>query len=200
MIDFVFDFTSVDSWLAFGPTCRLADELQVPVNWLPMCVPAKAVPAKAPEPKENESVSERHARVRAEYMASENARYAERLGVPLKRSGAGVDASLAAAACIWATEQGVGREFAERAFGGFWEGQLDIEDAAAVTGILEDLGAPGFDLDDGAGRLEKLREELEERGVFGIPTYVVEGQMFMGRQHLPMIRWLLTGQQGPGPL
>ena len=36
--------------------------------------------------------------------------------------------------------------------------------------------------------------------MFGIPTYLVEGQMFMGRQHLPMIRWLLTGQEGPGPL
>ena len=196
MMDFVFDFTSVDSWLAFGPACRLADELQVPVNWLPMCVPAKVVP----EVKVGESVSERHARVRAEYMASENARYAERLGVPLKRSGAGVDSWLAAAACIHATEQGVGREFVERVFRGFWEAELDIEDAAAVTGVLEALGAPGFDLDDGARRLEKLREGLEERGVFGIPTYLVEGQMFMGRQHLPMIRWLLTGQQGPGPL
>ena len=196
MIDFVFDFTSVDCWLAFAPTCRLADELDVPVNWLPMCVPAKVVP----EAKTDESVAERHARVRAEYMASENARYAERLGVPLQRSGAGVDSSLAAAACIRATEQGVGREFVERVFSGFWEARLDIEDAGAVTGLLEDLDAPGFDLDDGAARLGKLREELEERGVFGIPTYLAEGQMFMGRQHLPMIRWLLTGQSGPGPL
>ena len=196
MIDFVFDFTSVDCWLAFAPTCRLADELQVPVNWLPMCVPAKVVP----EAKESESVSERHARVRAEYMASENAGYAERLGVPLKRSGAGVDSWLAAAATISATERGVGREFVERVFRGFWEAQLDIENAAAVTGILDELGAAGFDLDDGSRRLEELREELAERGVFGIPTYLVEGQMFMGRQHLPMIRWLLTGQEGPGPL
>ena len=196
MIDFVFDFTSVDCWLAFGPTCRLADELQVPLNWLPMCVPAKAVP----EAKANESVSERHSRVRGEYMASENAGYAERLGVPLKRGGAGVDSRLAAAACIWASEHDVGREFVERVFGGFWEARLDIENAAAVAGILEDLGAPRFDPDAGARRLEKLSEELAERGVFGIPTYLVEGQMFMGRQHLPMIRWLLTGQEGPGPL
>ena len=196
MIDFVFDFTSVDCWLAFAPTCRLADELQVPVNWLPMCVPAKVVP----EAKESESVSERHARVRAEYMALENAGYAERLGVPLKRSGAGVDSWLAAAATISASERGVGREFVERVFRGFWEAQLDIENAAAITGILDELGAVGFDLDDGSRRLEELREELAERGVFGIPTYLVEGQMFMGRQHLPMIRWLLTGQEGPGPL
>ena len=196
MIDFVFDFTSVDCWLAFGPTCRLADELGVQVNWLPMRVPARA----AAEPKENESVAERHARVRAEYMASENARYAERLGVPLKRSGAGVDSWLASAACIWASEHDAGREFVARVFEEFWQARLNIEDAAAIAGILEDLDVPGFDLDESARRLDELREELAERGAFGIPTYLVEGQMFMGRQHLPMIRWLLTGQAGPGPL
>ena len=196
MIDFVFDFTSVDCWLAFAPTCRLADEFEVPVSWLPMRVPAKAVP----DAKKDESVADRHARVRAEYMASENARYAARLGVPLKRSGAGVDSRLAAAATIRATEEGVGREFVERVFRGFWEARLDIENVTEIKGTLEQLGASNFDLDDGARRLEQLREELSARGVFGIPTYVVEGQMFMGRQHLPMIRWLLSGQEGPGPL
>lgn len=31
-------------------------------------------------------------------------------------------------------------------------------------------------------------------------AYVVDGQHFVGRQHLPMIRWLLCGSEGLGPL
>ena len=37
------------------------------------------------------------------------------------------------------------------------------------------------------------------RGIYNVPTYLVDGQQFTGRQHLPMIRWL-TGSEGRGPL
>lgn len=198
MIDFVFDFGSVGCRLAFDPTCRLADELGVPVNWLP--VTAEERPAAGAGVGGEETVAERHARVRAAYVAAENARYAERLGIPVRRSGAGVDTSLAAAACLWAGEHGAAREFATRVFREFWNATLDVEDGTAVAAVLESVGAPGFARDEGLARLDAHKARLEERGVFNTPTYLVEDQMFIGRQHLPMIRWLLGGREGPGPL
>lgn len=41
---------------------------------------------------------------------------------------------------------------------------------------------------------------LREMGVFDVPAYLVEDDLFLGRQHLPMIRWLLTGRRGPAPI
>ena len=66
--------------------------------------------------------------------------------------------------------------------------------------VLDDLGAPGFEDYDFARDLEKHKADVASRGVYNVPTYVVDGQHFVGRQHLPMIRWLLGGSEGPGPL
>ena len=48
--------------------------------------------------------------------------------------------------------------------------------------------------------LDSLRTVLEAEGVFNAPMYLVEGQTFQGREHLPMIRWLLSGEQEPVPI
>jgi 2-hydroxychromene-2-carboxylate isomerase len=41
---------------------------------------------------------------------------------------------------------------------------------------------------------------LNERGAVGAPGYLVEDELFLGRQHLPMIRWILEGRKGHGPI
>jgi 2-hydroxychromene-2-carboxylate isomerase len=37
-------------------------------------------------------------------------------------------------------------------------------------------------------------------GWFQAPGFVVEDEVFYGRQHLPMIRWILEGRSGPVPI
>jgi hypothetical protein len=46
----------------------------------------------------------------------------------------------------------------------------------------------------------ELAALLRDRGVSGVPCYLVEDEVFLGRQHLPMIRWILGGRRGPGPI
>ena len=42
----------------------------------------------------------------------------------------------------------------------------------------------------GAGRIEfdTIREFAETAGVFGVPSFIVEGELFWGREHLADIR------------
>ena len=49
------------------------------------------------------------------------------------------------------------------------------------------------------GRLRRLQAQLHGAGIFGVPTYVIDGEVFFGREHLPAVRWLLGGRQGPVP-
>jgi 2-hydroxychromene-2-carboxylate isomerase len=86
----------------------------------------------------------------------------------------------------------------------FWKRELDIEDAAAICNVLQEAGAAieGFDeylQTDGAAENSALQSAAFDAGLFGVPSYVVNGEVYFGREHLPRIRWLLSGEQGPAP-
>ena len=197
MIGFAFDYTSVASLLAFEPTCALANELGVDIEWLPfpsaVRTPSKPVGAE-------EAVSERHARVRAGYFARDTARYAAWRGIELNRDAAGVDSSLACAGGLWAACHGVAPDYNRHVLTEFWAGRLDIENAGALAAVLDRHDARGFERFDFAGPLAEHRAAAAARGVSNVPAYLVDDEVFVGRAHLPMIRWLLNGRVGPGPL
>lgn len=187
-VGFVFDFVSIASLLAFAPTCALADEANVAVDWLPFPSP----PRPASRRGNGETVAERHRRVRNAYFANDNARYARWQGIAVRREGAGVDAALVHAACLWANRYGAGRAFLERAWPAFWANELNVESRTEVAEALAGVGAPGFDESAASGLLSEHAAYLAERGVFAAPTYLLRGDLFLGRAHLPMIRTLLA--------
>ncbi len=196
MIGFAFDYTSAAALLAFRPTCALADELGVAIDWLPF--PTEATAARPY--RDDETVGERHARVRSEYIARDVRRYAKMQGIKVMRDATGVDSTLACGGCLWAGRYRLAGAYTRQVLFDFWGDQLDIEDPDAINTLLAKLGAPGFfDFNFGA-ELATHRAAMEARGVFTVPTYLVAEQLFIGREHLPMIRWLLNGREGPGPL
>ena len=46
----------------------------------------------------------------------------------------------------------------------------------------------------------EVARRLSEAGVFQTPAYLLGDEVFIGRQHLPLIRWRLEGERGPGPI
>ena len=194
-IAFAFDFTNAASLLAFRPTCALADELGCDVELLPFPTDVR----EAAPPETDQSVGARHARVRTAYVAADTARYAGWQGIEVNRDATGVDSAVACAGCLWAGRYGVARDYADRVLTRFWGGALEL-DRAPLAALLDDLGAPGFGGYAFEQDLADHKAAVAERGVYNVPTYVVDGQHFLGRAHLPMIRWLLTGSKGPGPL
>lgn len=198
MIGFAFDYTSPASLLAFAPTCSLADELGVSIEWLP--VPGNTRPAVVRGKPGDESVSERHSRVRAEYVAMDVARYARWQGIEINRDANGVDSALACAGGLWADRHGLARAYHAHVITEFWAGRLDIEDGTTLKSVLDGLGAPGFEYEGFEAPLAAHKASVEGRGVHTLPAYLVEDQVFVGRAHLPMIRWILQGRDGPGPL
>ncbi|HTT78374.1 MAG TPA: DsbA family protein, partial [Stellaceae bacterium] len=79
----------------------------------------------------------------------------------------------------------------------FWKRELDIEDAAVVAGVLGEAGADPTGVADylaGEGRREVagVSRAAEAHGVFGVPSFVLDGELFWGREHLPDIRNLLA--------
>jgi 2-hydroxychromene-2-carboxylate isomerase len=85
----------------------------------------------------------------------------------------------------------------QRVFERHWREELDIEDEAAMSALLGEIGAPtvGFEAytrGEGRAELERVQSELTNAGIFDVPTYWLNGEIYVGRQHLPLIRALLT--------
>lgn len=75
-----------------------------------------------------------------------------------------------------------------------WQGGLDAVDPARLRALQEQL-APPLAPDDEIvkARLRANTDEAIAAGAFGVPTYVVDGELFWGFDALPMLRARLDG-------
>lgn len=192
------DFKSPYACLAIGPTCALAEELGLDIEWRPFLTAAWK---KYPPPSPGEDRGTRHRRFRAEYIERDLMRYAADRGLAIRGLYRQTDSTLAAIGLLWARRgpAPLAQAYVRRVFERYWREELDLEDERQIRALLAELDAPLFGFEEfvrGEGRteLERAQAELQNAGVFDVPTYIVNGDVFLGRQHLPLIRRLLSGR------
>lgn len=190
------DFRSPQAYLAVAPTCALADDLGIAIDWRPLAgAPSKASAA----PASADDRGARHRRFRADYLDRDISRYAADRGLAIGGLDRRKDSTLASIGLLWSERQrpSVARAYVERVFERSGKGELDIEDERSIQGLLTEIGAPvsGFEtFEKGEGRdeLARIQTELRDRGVFEVPTYILNDDLFLGRQHLPLLRARLS--------
>jgi 2-hydroxychromene-2-carboxylate isomerase len=192
------------AYLALRPAIEFGREMAIEVDWLPL----EGQPLRAPSPPAaDDDRSVRHRRYRAQAIAREISIYARARGLTLREPYRSASPHAAHLAWLWVRAHAPDSlpALLEELFRRYWALDLDAGDRAAVTGVLRALGLPSSDFegwaaDEGAHELERVARVLQEAGVHQAPAYIVEGEVFHGRQHLPMIRWLLEGRTGPRPI
>jgi 2-hydroxychromene-2-carboxylate isomerase len=196
------DVKSPAAYLALAPVRALGDELGVAVDWLPFPTAPVRPP---PEPADDRGT--RHRRIRASYLEADLERYAAAQGLTIRAPYRDADSTLSLLALLWLRERAPGRcgDYLQQLFSGYWEERLDVGANAAICAVLEGVGQDPeafirFVAGPGPRGLAVLRERLVAAGVFTVPSLVVEGEVFVGRAHLPMVRWLLGGRSGPPPI
>ena len=201
------DVKHPQAYLALRPVQALAEELALDVDWLPFPAPGLKPPPPEPAPGEADDRGTRHRRHRARYLERNLARYAATAGLTLRDLYRATDSTCASVGLLWLRDRApLGRfVFLERLFAAHWAGQIDVEDGEAIGTLLDDLGHDGAEFrrylaEDGPMELDALRERLAAAGVFAVPSLVVEGEVFVGHAHLPMVQWLLSGKTTPRPI
>lgn len=192
------------AYLALRPARRFGQELGVAVNWLPLASqPLK--PPSMPGPDDDRSVL--HRRHRARMIAREIAVYADAQGLEIREPYRSGPAEAAHLAWLWVRDRAPASlpDFLEELFRRYWALELDAGDPTQAADFVKACGLDAdefrrFASGDGPAVAERIAAEIAEAGVFQVPAYVVGDEVFYGRQHLPMIRWLLEGRRGPVPI
>jgi 2-hydroxychromene-2-carboxylate isomerase len=129
-------------------------------------------------------------RVRYSYMDAR--RFANKQGLILKGPTRIFYARPANAAMLYAQKHGAFRAYNDLAFERFWRRELDPENVDAVSALLAEVGAPpgfaAFLAGEGGADHDRLRGEAEAAGVFGVPTFVFDGELFWGGDRIGLLR------------
>ena len=135
-----------------------------------------------------ESVSERHKRVRQQYQDSEHRRYADWLGLPMyTQRPAAEDQPLAAAILRVGVDHQRAVPFLTSAYDAYWNGDGSALDRAKVDALLSACGEALLTDDELVAAAADVERTIEEDGIFDAPAYRIDGERFIGRQHLPLI-------------
>ncbi|HXC53299.1 MAG TPA: DsbA family protein [Candidatus Limnocylindrales bacterium] len=202
------DLKSPYAYLAKDPTRALARRLGIAVDWRPLSldIPSFAGSARL-DSGDNVAESQRSAAqwTWVKYAYGDARRYAKMRGLTLRGTVKIWDTTLAGIAMQWAKAHGddILARFLDRTFESFWKRELDAESLEVIERVLGESGADvaGFAAHADAARPAYLAEQhaIFDAGIFGVPGYVVEGEYYWGREHLPRIGWILEGRRGPAP-
>jgi 2-hydroxychromene-2-carboxylate isomerase len=195
------DYKSPYAYLAKDPAYDLARETGVRLEWLPYTLDIPAYLGSATLDAGGKVVEQSrnaHQWRRVKYSYLDCRREANRRGLTIRGPRKIFDSTLANIGLLYAKRHDVFRAYHDRVFERFWKRELDIENSHALAAVLSECGADTKEFDEflnGEGRreLQRIQQEAEAAGVFGVPSYVLEdGDLYWGREHLPHIRELVT--------
>ena len=141
--------------------------------------------------------------LKKDYIRRDKPRMAKLLGVPLRDHGLENVNSLAASrAFLWlkAQDAALAKRFAQRIYAALWVQGRDITPAATVAGEAQALGVDRAAL-LGAIESAEMKAGLKQavdaaiaKGVFGVPTFIADGEPIWGVDRLWMLEhWLEHG-------
>jgi 2-hydroxychromene-2-carboxylate isomerase len=195
------DYKSPYAYLAKDLAYELERDLPVRLEWLPYVLDIPSFLGSARVDADGTVLEEDRSahqwrRVRYSYMDCR--RQARKRGLVIRGPQKIWDSTLAAAGMLYAQRAGdaVFRRYHDAVFERFWKRELDIEDTTAIGAVLAESGADGaaFAAHAQVGRDEvaAISRAAEAKGVFGVPTFVVDDELFWGREHLPDIHAMLS--------
>nr|WP_294528907.1 DsbA family protein [uncultured Rhodopila sp.] len=192
------DYKSPYAFLAKDRIYALADDTGAQIDWRPYVLDVPLYLGSATVGEDGtvaEADRNPHQWRRIRYMFMDCRRQARKQGLVLRSTRKIWDSRAAAAGMLFAQRHGpdVFRRYHDTVFERFWQRDLDIEDTGALARVLAEAGAGGFEafLPEGLANVEAIGRAAEADGVFGVPTFILDGEMFWGGEHLPEIRALL---------
>jgi 2-hydroxychromene-2-carboxylate isomerase len=184
-IKLYFAYTSPYSYLAMQPAYDLEQSHNVRVRFIPFGVNIRKVYG----PLDREDADRRKVR----YLYIDARRIAKEHGLVIYPPKKIFSARLAFYGGLYATKHRQFRAYSDRVFDRFWKQELDVESRDAISAIVAEVSLDSTDFlqyaDTGArADLDACFAEADSDKVFGVPTFIVDGEPFWGEDR---IEWVI---------
>ena len=119
-------------------------------------------------------------------------RLANAQGLTIKGPKRIYDGFLASAGMLYAQRHGFFRAYHDTVFRKFWNHELDIDKLPEMSAVIASLGgsAAGFEVyvhGDARTEHDRIIDEAETLGVFGVPAMVFNGELFWGTDRIDLL-------------
>jgi 2-hydroxychromene-2-carboxylate isomerase len=186
------DYKSPYAYLAKDPAYQLERELGLRLNWLPYTLYIPDFLGTVEERNDHQ-----WRRIRYSYMDAR--RLANRRKITVRGPQKIFDSSIASIGMLYAQRHGVFRKYNDLVFERFWKRELEIENPEVIAAVLKESGADAagfteFLAHEGRVEHDRIAHEAEALGVFGVPMFVYEGELFWGGDRMWLLRERLEGK------
>ena len=195
-IEIYFDFVSPYGWIAAENIGEMATRLARPLRWHPILLKATVIDTMGlPPPLETP--------LKGPYLRHDIARSLRFHGLSLAGSARlGFSSVAAARAALWV--RSAAPEYLHALILALYRAHWsDGRDISAPDAVLDIVASIGLQRTDAAAALQSdvIKQALVDEnaaairaGIFGSPTFVVDGEKFWGADRLPMVEaWIARG-------
>jgi 2-hydroxychromene-2-carboxylate isomerase len=184
-IKLYFAYTSPYTYLAIQPAYDLELSHNVRVRFIPYGVNIRKVYG----PLDRADADRRKVR----YLYLDARRIAKERGLVIYPPKKIFSARLAFYGGLYAEKNQKFRRYSDRVFERFWKHELDVESREAISAIVAEVGLDEAEFlryadIDARAELDACFAEADRDQVFGVPTFIVDGEPFWGEDR---IEWVI---------
>ncbi len=193
-IDAFIDLRSPYSYVALAPARALARERHLVLDWRPYAIDIEAGYGAS-------GLRGPRALRKVKYIYRDARRLAAPQGLTIRGPTRIFDATVAHTAMLYAQRAGFLDAYLDAVYEQFFDRALDIEDAAALARLIGALGgsAEAFETylgGDGPAEVAAHARTAEENGVFGVPSFLYDGELYWGGDRLPLLERAVLENRG----
>lgn len=185
-IKLYYDYKSPFAYLAMHPAYALMESHRVNLRYIP-----NELDIRGAFGGDLEQRPERDWR-KVRYMYLDARRYANARGMIIRGPQKIFDSKLSLMSGLWADKHSLFRPYSDRVFERFFKRELNIEDPAALAVVMKEAGLDAeafqrYAAHEGQRELAAAFAEGERDGVFGVPTFIVDGEPFWGNDRVDWV-------------
>jgi 2-hydroxychromene-2-carboxylate isomerase len=185
-IKLYYDFKSPFTYLAMEPAYKLEETHRIRLRFIPLELAIREAYGGELEQRAQRDWD------KVRYLYMDMRRFANERGMIIRGPQKIFDSRLALMGGLFADRNGRFRPYADRVFERFFRRELNIEDIDALAAVMAEAGldAAGFRRyaeGEGPNDLRAAAAEAERDGVFGVPTFIVAGELFWGNDRVDWV-------------